>query len=415
MATLLRATVGQHPSTTSIVHVSAVAMTFGFGFFASVATSIALRAAAAVVGRRLPSVACAVCVIVASCTITVITLSVIHRPGFFSEEAALVGFLAILSLLIDVRRPSVTVTVVAACLAVAITQTWYLLTPTLVPLGWRYLKMTSRRSLAGHGLVLVMASPFIGFPVVTGPRPSDQLVAIGVTPFVASLTLVGLLIMTVGGVLALKHQPVDPQATGWLVAALSSVGALAIAVLGYQLYSHALGYYTAKAVMVFLIFGALLGTTGIGVSLTRTINATNVVLAAWTLLATALVSAGTWGPLRSELTQDGYQRVAAREASVFLDRHPYPLARGVYAFAADGCRPDPFLSQAFANVGATWDPAAIDVEDALFVSNTIDPLVRLARSDATRRIEVYGMRGCRTGLPVELRHLPNVVTVDATR
>jgi hypothetical protein len=409
----LRATVGPHPDNVALLRASAVAMTVMFALLVWVATSLALRTAEEVVGGATSHVASAAAAAVVSSAFVVATEPTIHAAGFFTQEAALIAFTSAMCLLAETRAASLTTTAALAFLSIAVTHTWYLLTPAVAPLILDYLARAGVTRRGRHLAVLLAAGPVVAFPVVTGSSPVKQLVTAGSAPFPSGSASALLVMLLVTGLLALRVSRANGKAATVLKIGCTSTGLLALGVAGYQLSAHALGYYTAKALVVFLAIGSLAAAAGVAAALTCLSDSRNAVLASTLLASATVLTLVSWPRFYALVSTTAVQQARAHEADAFLDRHPRGLPDGALAFAYDGCDyRQRILSQGFANLGVTWTEAVLRAEGEVHVNQPGAGIQRFAESAGTRSVEVYTSNACGAAVPGWLRQLPNVTVIQ---
>jgi hypothetical protein len=412
LAITFRAVAGTHPDVASTLLVGYWTSVAVLGLTAWLGTSLAIAVARRTVTRPLswPQIGAGSIVIAATGAVGPQFLT--FELGYFAQEVATLALLATLCVLVEARwRTRVAVTLML--LLVAAAQSWYLLTPILVTVvGWWWWRQPSRRTLA---LPAAAALPFVAFPFLTGPSPTNQVLASGVTATPSKLAVAALILGGGIALVVLRPRPLRARAGGVLAVSMATVMALMIAVGAVELVRAGPGsaYYAIKLFVLVLLFAGIAMGAGLPVALVTAAARERVLAAATCISALAVLGAG-WAYF-ADKTADPAERTT-QEARQYLQltRH-WP--RGALVLIYDGCgRRDRFLSHAVANLSSEFAPA-LNTDLAAFMNSRDDRSGGIP--DLARRLrghlEIITAQPCAPQQVDRLDRLPGVSVIAVSR
>ncbi|HET6815614.1 MAG TPA: hypothetical protein VFH66_00100 [Mycobacteriales bacterium] len=409
LAVVFRSLAGRHPSPETMAVVGYWALIALLALTTWLVTTSVLSLASRLSGSRLSAAQHAVGAAVVVATGLAGPLYLTFELGYFAQEAATLALLAAMCVMIDSnwnRR----VAVVLSLLLVAVAQAWYLLVPAaLVVVAWWWRRQSPRRLLF---LPATVVAPFIVFPFVTGPSPTKQLLAVGITPapneIVVSALIVGGLIAT----LTLRRRAVDgPNVVSCTLYTLLGFTVL----IGSWEFAQATAdsaYYAVKLFVLVLMFAGLAIATATTVALGSALGEDRVSVAAM-LVASCTVAIGGLSYL-ADRTGDPPPR-ALREAQLYVQSSRGHGTKSLI-MVFDGCGyADRFMSHAVANLNKEFSPALNDVMATYMNSkrSSIEGLVQLARDRRVDALEVITAAPCAPGQLAKLGQLPKVTVIGS--
>jgi hypothetical protein len=411
LAIVLRSLAGEHPDVGITALIGFWVLVSILGLTTWVITTLVIllarRASPKPLGSREVAAACLVIVATGALGPEYLT----YELGYFAQQVATLALLSSMCLLVEVPwrgRLAATLALLLVCVA----QSWYLLTPIFaVVAGLWWWRQPRRRLMTAP---LAVAAPFVAFPFVTGPSPTKQLVAVGITPTPNEIVVSALVI---GGIVAafVLHRVGRRGECATLLRALVVILAFMLLVGAMELMraSADSAYYAVKMFVLLLMFGAI--AMGAATALTlATRDGRDRVLAGAMLIAAMATVVGGFSYFHGK-TIDPAPR-AVREAQTYLDLVDHHDDRAIIV-AYDGCGVrDRFLSHAMANLSMEFSPQFIH-DMATFMNSdgaNINGLTRLARDPQVPRLEVVTYSPCAPQRVAELAKLPHVTVIDAS-
>jgi hypothetical protein len=336
-----------------------------------------------------------------------------YELGYFAQEVATVALLGSLCVMIESGwRLRTAVTLVA--LVVAVAQSWYLLTPIIVgAIAWWWWGQHRRRLLV---IPAIVAAPFIAFPFIAGPSPTEQLLATGNTPAPTEFAVAALIVGGGAGLVALGVRPLRARAGGVFVVAMVLLAALTVAVGILELARGGADstYYAIKLFVLLLLFAGVAMGAGLSAAM-HSRTSRDGVLAATTGVATVVIAAAGWSYF-ADKSSDPPPRTA-HEAQFYLD-HAGSIQPKAIVLAYDGCgRADRFLSHAFANFSMEFSPE-VNPDFADFMNardGDAAGIATLLRHVSGRSVEFITDRPCAPQEVTRLDDLPRVTVLRSAK
>jgi hypothetical protein len=412
LAIVLRSLAGEHPDVGITALIGFWVLVSILGLTTWVITTLVILLARRASSQPLSSHAVAAACLVILATDAVGPEYLTYELGYFAQQVATLALLSSMCLLVEVPwrgRLALTLALLLVCVA----QSWYLLTPIFaVVAGVWWWRQPRRRLLAAP---LAVAAPFVAFPFVTGPSPTKQLVAIGITATPNRIVVSALVIGGIVAVLVL-HRVGRRGQSAVLLRSLVVILAFMLLIGAIELLraSTDSAYYAVKMFVLLLMFGAIAMGAATAVTL-ATRDGRDRVLAGAMLIAAMATVVGGFSYFHGK-TNDPMPRTV-REAQSYLDLVDHH-DDGAIIVAYDGCGVrDRFLTHAIANLSMEFSPQFTHDMAAFMNSDgaNIDGLTRLARDPQEPRLEVVTYSPCAPQRIAELAKLPHVTVVDASR
>lgn len=375
-----------------------------FALTAWLAVSVALVGAARIVGVRATATARVTATGAIALMFTVGPAFFVFDQGYFAQEVATLALFAIVLAVVSGSGSS-RAAITASVLVVALTQSWYLITPIavgVVALFWWRTRPGKWAFLGG-----ILCAPFVAFPIATGPSAAKQLSAFGGTISPGRVAVCGALIAIVAGLIALRVQPEQPVETRVITQTFAMLLAMTVLVAIFQLLHGGLGYYTVKLFDLSLLYGGVVVAVGLAVATAGFAHTPQRILAGAASAGVLTMTAMCLPYFIAHTGTPAARQVA--EASAYLQRHPDGLPPGSAAAAVDGCgAPAQLLTQAFANMSRQWSPAVDEDVARNLAARPGDVSALIDLASRSRILEIYTYRPCDTAAVATLRRQPHV-------